>query len=284
MMTAKLLLVNPDVYTLWNYRREILLRRKQNVLAHIERCSSSDTGDLMVESVEALQDDFDSIGLQELSLSEECLKRNPKSYSAWFQRVFILNNMFRPKLERELLLCNQALEKDDRNFHCWDHRRYVSRLLQISVENELSFTLDKINANFSNFSSWYQRSCLITDVVTNNIIKIGDIWPTEYSMVENAIFTDPSDQSAWFYHRWLTLTDFGNLVTKPKTELHKFDVTEVIADFSMCLFVIVLSRPVENFPRSIILKMIAFDGRSDLIVPIKAQNYLSNIWYARVAV
>ncbi|XP_036373461.1 geranylgeranyl transferase type-2 subunit alpha [Megalops cyprinoides] len=202
-LTQQLLSSNPDFATLWNYRREILLHQ-ETVLSE--------------EEVQKLYED-------ELAFLEGCLKVNPKSYGSWHHRGWVLSRIPRPDWTRELGLCDRCLSLDDRNFHCWDYRRMVVKLSGVPVEQELQFTDRLIGSNFSNYSSWHYRSTLLPllhphspeppsplrnarssspsspqmhshRVCEEQLLK-------EYELVQNAFFTDPNDQSAWFYYRWL---------------------------------------------------------------------------------
>lgn len=167
-----LLRSNPDIVTLWNYRKEILLR--------------------MSPSKEIID--------EELYLTEKCLQINPKSYSAWYHRNWVLENVDpSPDWNKELLLCTKYLKMDERNFHCWDYRQIVALKCQEPHENELKFTLEMIEANFSNYSAWHYRSKLFSAAGKDEeSTKISEL-----SLVESAAFTDPFDQSAWIYQRWL---------------------------------------------------------------------------------
>ncbi|KAM9831349.1 geranylgeranyl transferase type-2 subunit alpha [Neosynchiropus ocellatus] len=203
-LSQQLLSSNPDFATLWNFRREILM--------HQETVKNEDEVQKLYEA--------------ELSFLESCLKVNPKSYGSWHHRSWVSGRLPRPDWARELSLCDRCLNLDDRNFHCWDYRRMVVKMSKVPVTQELQFTDRLISSNFSNYSSWHYRSTLLpllhpgspeSPSLSNG--SPADSPPPspqnqshrvceeqllkEYELVQNAFFTDPNDQSAWFYYRWL---------------------------------------------------------------------------------
>uniref|UniRef100_H3DJU0 Geranylgeranyl transferase type-2 subunit alpha n=1 Tax=Tetraodon nigroviridis TaxID=99883 RepID=H3DJU0_TETNG len=188
LLTQQLLSSNPDFATLWNYRREIL--------EHLE--------------TEKNEDDMQKVYEAELLFLESCLKINPKSYGSWHHRCWVSTRLPRPDWTRELSLCNQCLSLDDRNFHCWDYRRMVVKMSGVPVDQELAYTDRQIGSNFSNYSSWHYRSTLLPllhpespDPSSPSDRVCEEQLLKEYELVRNAFFTDPNDQSAWFYYRWL---------------------------------------------------------------------------------
>jgi geranylgeranyl transferase type-2 subunit alpha len=64
---------------------------------------------------------------------------------------------------------------------------------------ELDFTKKKIEENFSNYSAFHQRSALLKLAGRSVVQELAN----ELSTVENAVFTEPDDQSAWWYHQFL---------------------------------------------------------------------------------
>ncbi|RUS87021.1 hypothetical protein EGW08_005259, partial [Elysia chlorotica] len=183
-LCGEVLAANPDFYTLWNYRKEVFLELRKS------------------KSATELQNLF----LSELFFLETCLKMNPKSYGTWHHRCFVLGTMPEPDWVRELELCNQFLKYDERNFHCWDYRRFVVKRSDVPPQAELDFSMSKISNNFSNYSSWHYRSKLLPLIHPDPGQPMGvseDALLKEYELVQNGFFTDPDDQSNWFYHRWL---------------------------------------------------------------------------------
>ncbi|CAH2988757.1 unnamed protein product [Chilo suppressalis] len=184
-LTGNVLTSNPDIYTLWNIRREIIIIYKKDVK--------------MKENMSKLYD-------SELQLTEYCLKINPKSYGSWHQREWVLTMRPDPDWKTELSLCNKYLKLDERNFHTWDYRRFVINQCQPALKEEFDFTTEKLFDNFSNYSAWHYRSKMLVklypDVEGGRPIEDSH-HKHELKMVQSAAFTDPDDTSAWFYQRWL---------------------------------------------------------------------------------
>ena len=89
--------------------------------------------------------------------------------------------------------------EDQRNFHCWCYRRLVVNIGDIKPTDEFAFSGEKIDENFSNYSAFHHRSVYIQKLGKN----AADMVEAEFSIIENAIYTEPDDQSAWWYHQFL---------------------------------------------------------------------------------
>eukprot|EP00658_Telonema_sp_P-2_P011332 TRINITY_DN14302_c0_g1_i1.p1 TRINITY_DN14302_c0_g1~~TRINITY_DN14302_c0_g1_i1.p1 ORF type:complete len:979 (+),score=236.77 TRINITY_DN14302_c0_g1_i1:194-3130(+) len=184
--TSRLLMENIELHTIWNYRREILLKLLPK--ADVE------------EKQTLLQ--------AELGLVFDAMQQNPKIYVVWYHRKWIISlRMLPPEaLTHELKLCAKLLMVDSRNFHCWNYRRYISAIAGCPAEKDVEFTISKINENFSNYSAWHLRSRLLPSLSSDE--DCTAMAQEELELVKSAFFTEPADQSAWLYHRWLLGSDW----------------------------------------------------------------------------
>jgi len=180
-ITAQILSMNPELCSFWNYRRKTLLILEKN------------------KTPEEIQILYNA----ELKLMEELIPRNSKSYWIWFHRKWVTAKMTTCDWSRELGLCGKLLLRDDRNFHCWNYRRYVVKQSQCSLSDEFDFTTKRIEENFSNYSAWHQRSVLILKIYLPDSKEYSSVLDKEFELIRSAFYTEPADQSAWIYHRWL---------------------------------------------------------------------------------
>ncbi|EPZ32739.1 hypothetical protein O9G_000814 [Rozella allomycis CSF55] len=157
--TERGLLLNADLYSLWNLRKRNFLKTKQQDL---ERAK------ILLEN--------------DLNLTKRCIQSFPKSYCVWFHRKWILNNSEKEwlNIEKELALTEII--------------NFLLKFIDDEKRN-LEFCL-----NFSNYSAWHHRSNMILNM--HNDEKREAI-TKDIEFIKNAIFTEPNDQSAWFYYKWL---------------------------------------------------------------------------------
>ncbi|KAL9272446.1 Geranylgeranyl transferase type-2 subunit alpha 1-like protein [Drosera capensis] len=189
-VSARLLEMNPEYYTVWNYR-------KMAVKRYLDRVGGDGDGDG--------DGGVEGVLKRELDVAQAALRVNFKSYGAWHHRKWVLNKCH-SSLDKEMELINLFQRKDSRNFHAWNHRRFVAALMNSSEIDELKYTRDVIGQNFSNYSAWHNRSVILCSLFkkkAEGCFPKEKILNEEYQLVQNAIFTEPNDQSGWFYYLWL---------------------------------------------------------------------------------
>lgn len=203
MLTTVALKDNPKVYWLWNHRRWCLENIPDGPLIDGQ------------PSRQWVTSSWD----KELSVVEKMLNTDPRNCQ--------------PCL---ILLVNLSNIRNSKKVHAWNYRRYVLASMPVQRPDtaELAYTGRKISASFSNFSAWHQRSKIYSSLWNSgqlDSIKAREqgsdlYWyffsyspVEEFELVHNAIYTDPEDQSAWIYHRWLIGTglmfSYTQLIMRP---------------------------------------------------------------------
>ncbi|EGC34857.1 hypothetical protein DICPUDRAFT_34340, partial [Dictyostelium purpureum] len=183
LAVSKLVLVeNPEYYTIWNYRRNVMNQFKEKGTSDIQQVYQN-----------------------ELKFIEECIQRYTKSYWIWYHRKWVTVRLDDCDWDRELKLCSKLLNLDLRNFHCWSYRRFVLENSKIPLEDEFKYTTSKIEQNFSNYSAWHQRSSILPKIYPEPE-KLLEKVLEEFELVRSAVFTEPKDSSSWIYHKWLVAT------------------------------------------------------------------------------
>lgn len=206
--------LNPEFYTIWNYRREILSALFEN---HT------------IDEQKLLEDDLKLVMAQ--------LKSFPKCYWIWGHRIwclFRLQALNAANWQFELQIVSKLLEMDSRNFLGWQYRRFVIENIEKNIAEEellknleinvaeFNFTTSKINKNISNFSAWHNRTKLIPKIFAifkkienKSLLEKDDyilfqnpykLLVHELDLIKTGMFMDSEDTSVWLYLWWL-LTD-----------------------------------------------------------------------------
>ncbi|GAC93012.1 protein prenyltransferase alpha subunit repeat containing protein [Pseudozyma hubeiensis SY62] len=211
MLTEHALRAHPKVYWIWNHRMWCLTQYP-TLPSSSTSTSSTTVSDTWVWE-------------RELKLVEKMLDLDPRNFHGWNCRRAITQHLSLRMLSSHpatsdlsstqpsfpALLSNATLQQAD--------AVAVKRKLSTLAEKELAYTLRKIESNFSNFSAWHQRSQLLPHMWTVQQLDQTQIdlrIDAELELIKQAMYTDPSDQSVWFYHRWLV----DLLLAKPSATEH----------------------------------------------------------------
>lgn len=231
-LTSALLKWNPEYYTIWNHRR--LLLQDVFVKELATNNTSRDDADIANAAKAGLtpaQQEILLIIREDLAFLVPLLRTFPKCYWIWNHRSWLLAQATERLTtvtalelwQGELGLVSKMLSYDSRNFHGWGYRRtVVQNLEQLSgksmVEREFEYTTKMINTNLSNFSAWHNRSKLIPRLLDERHAgqqERKELFDGEFELITRALYTDPYDQSLWFYHQFLMATLVDISATTP---------------------------------------------------------------------
>ena len=119
---------------------------------------------------------------------------------------------FEKAISQDLMLCEKFLAKDERNFHTWNYRFNVWKVLfQFSskshldlIQSEIQF-IDKIHRkNYSNYSAIHFKINFFEKLISETKKPLDtDLLLKELQMVEEGLIISPNEQALYLYQKWL---------------------------------------------------------------------------------
>ena len=210
---------------------------------------------------------------EDLAFLIPLLRQFPKCYWIWNHRAWLLQqaserlptSSAKALWQAEMGLVGKMLSYDSRNFHGWSYRRKVVsslehlRLQELKdgkdtteaqqneeelhskasmTEDEYAYTTKMIKTNLSNFSAWHNRSQLIPRLLNErqaDSTARRQLLDEEFDLIIQALFTDPYDQSLWFYHQYLMTTlspacPTASLIVQDLTNLDRLEYLDTQID------------------------------------------------------
>ncbi|XP_044757017.1 protein farnesyltransferase/geranylgeranyltransferase type-1 subunit alpha [Coccinella septempunctata] len=166
-LTQDAVKLNPANYTVWQYRREILM-----------------------ELAEDLQAELNFVG--------GVILKQPKNYQVWQHRRILVEWLKDPSQEKNITEC--AINKDAKNYHAWQHRQWVVKKFSL-YEGELDFTEKLIEIDVRNNSAWNHRYFTIK----NSTGFTEAVCRSEIDFTLKNIQKAKENESSWSYLRGLML-------------------------------------------------------------------------------
>lgn len=190
-LTAAALQSNPKAYGAWFHRKWILCRQQS----------------------QGPREKMADILRQELGLTELFLQRDERNFHCWNYRRFVVSlrlvsagcgvgdgswKLSLAEGDDPQIVMGAQVAQSSRTETDAASATSTTTSREILTQ-EWNFTLTKIRQNFSNFSAFHQRSKLLPLLSGLSTINLAD----ELQIVEDAVYTEPDDQTAWWYQAFL---------------------------------------------------------------------------------
>jgi geranylgeranyl transferase type-2 subunit alpha len=227
-VTARLLEINPEVFTAWNFRRETIATLETRAAAAAAATTPPPSDSADSADPEASDPPYVPSLEDELALTEKTLRKNPKSYPSWHHRKWTVSraaarasdDAFRLGLGDAAPGDSSGARIETRHRAPGPGRPQLPRVGVPALRERPARHhrgggarvrhARKIRANFSNYSAWHLRTAALPlargvprEAPGEERALPSEVLDEEYELARQAFFTEPEDQSAWMYHRWL---------------------------------------------------------------------------------